>query len=1123
MNDEKDSCKLNKIFSKKEWVLLRVTVERRMARIFFILFVGTLNSLNVFAAQRTYNSIDSGFVENQGAGFYWSNLNGSSIDADNSIKVGDEAFPNGIFRGLTMFEYDNYFEGVSYNDIDSIQISYYVYNRSSEGYFYIVDVTPKVHPNGSSQYDTDCFSVNFQHNYRSHYWSYIESQISANGHLVGFSGTSNTWYDSGTSVINSTNSRMLTLNCRPYIALGIMADDGNPSNGYNDNNRDEVEIRGYDQSSRPVLRVNYTPTPPHAVADALSYGSNYVRLDGRVDTQGYYSTVEFQYRKLSGGTIYTAHEFNFDSTFDEAVDYDLPFNQLECGQEYQYRLFVDNGVNNSTSNWRSSFRRDDCPDLQVGSISLSDYSPDVNESFTIYAEVDNSGNVTSSPTTLRYYQSTNIFIDDNDTLLGTDNVSNIAAGSNQEHNITVSINTSGNYYIGACVDPISNELDLNDNCSLGQSITVSTPSNPDLTVDTPTLSNTSPEVGENFTITTTVRNIGNASSGSTTLRYYQSNDPTINSNDTQIGTDPVSGISSGGTSPENITLSIDSAGTYYIGACVDSVSGDPSGNNCSSGRLITVSTTVNHPDLTVDTPTLSDTSPDVNESFTISTTVRNVGSAFASATFLRYYKSEDEFIDSNDQLIEIHQISSLAPGGHSLEGVSMSLSSPGEYFIGNCVDAVTGDPEFNNCSTGTAISISNSMNCTYQLTSPNGSEQWEQGTNEYIEWSKSGNDCGSHVRLELWKNNQFYSTIHSQALNDESYNWSISSNQTLGADYKIKVIDDANANYHDSSDADFSIVEPYECEYVMISPDGGEVYYQGEQILIDWVYDGPSCSSKVIIELYNNNQFIDYLTVDPVDNDGSETWVIPSSQLISTDYQIRVVDEINQSVWGESESFFSIEPELIFYSGFGSVDTTAGLVAFFPFEGNGNDLSGNGNHAQEYGGVSYVTGIQGQAVNFDGVDDFFITPNYFDTWNNWTFSVFVYLEDFNNHYMILERERIGSYNDFDLYVQASTGLIYSESDNADDSNTVSLNPININSWNHIAVTYDGISKKIYINGILDVSEPVQNALISVVEPILIGKHANTNSPLYFKGLIDEVMVFDRALSASEISDLSNLP
>ncbi|MCB1584475.1 MAG: hypothetical protein KDI92_15570 [Xanthomonadales bacterium] len=428
-----------------------------------------------------------------------------------------------------------------------------------------------------------------------------------------------------------------------------------------------------------------------------------------------------------------------------------------------------------------------------------------------------------------------------------------------------------------------------------------------------------------------------------------------------------------------------------------------------------------------------------------------------------------------------------------------------------------------NSNITVTVSYESLPSCLYSVIKPNGGEELERNSNEPIEWIKTGGDCSDYVRLELWDDDQFYDTIHPRTINNQSYNWWIETNYAYGSNYKVKVIDDANANYHDSSDADFSIVEPYECEYIMISPDGGEVYYQGEQILIDWVYDGPSCSSKVIIELYNNNQFVDYLTVDPVDNDGSETWVIPSSQLISTDYQIRVVDEINQSVWGESESFFSIEPELIFYSGFGSVDTTAGLVAFFPFEGNGNDLSGNGNHAQEYGGVSYVTGIQGQAVNFDGVDDFFITPSYFNTWNNWTFSVFVYLEDFNNHYMILERERIGSYNDFDLYVQASTGLIYSESDNADDSNTVSLNPININSWNHIAVTYDGISKKIYINGILDVSEPVQNALISVVEPILIGKHANTNSPLYFKGLIDEVMVFDRALSASEISDLSNLP
>ena len=106
-----------------------------------------------------------------------------------------------------------------------------------------------------------------------------------------------------------------------------------------------------------------------------------------------------------------------------------------------------------------------------------------------------------------------------------------------------------------------------------------------------TVSDTTPNTGESITLSTTVRNSGSASSASTTLRWYRSANSQISSFDSQVGTDSVSGLSAGGSGSESITISGPStAGTYYYGACVDSVSGESStGDNCSSGRLVTVS------------------------------------------------------------------------------------------------------------------------------------------------------------------------------------------------------------------------------------------------------------------------------------------------------------------------------------------------------------------------------------------------------------------------------------------------------------------------------------------------------------------------------------------------------
>ena len=134
-------------------------------------------------------------------------------------------------------------------------------------------------------------------------------------------------------------------------------------------------------------------------------------------------------------------------------------------------------------------------------------------------------------------------------------------------------------------------------------VTVSpVPTAPDLVVGSPTVSDNSPVAGASFTLSATVRNQGDAASGSTTLRYYRSTDATISSSDTEVGTDAVGGLSASGTSAESISLTAPSAGTYYYGACVAAVTGESAagnaGNNCSSSVQVTV---VVGSDLVVDT------------------------------------------------------------------------------------------------------------------------------------------------------------------------------------------------------------------------------------------------------------------------------------------------------------------------------------------------------------------------------------------------------------------------------------------------------------------------------------------------------------------------------------------
>ena len=112
----------------------------------------------------------------------------------------------------------------------------------------------------------------------------------------------------------------------------------------------------------------------------------------------------------------------------------------------------------------------------------------------------------------------------------------------------------------------------------------------DLVVQSPSVSDSSLSTGQAFTLSATVRNVGGERSPVTTLRYYRSSDETISTTDTPAGTDAVRGLDPSATSPESISLTApSSAGTYYYGACVDTVTGESNtGNNCSSGVRVTV-------------------------------------------------------------------------------------------------------------------------------------------------------------------------------------------------------------------------------------------------------------------------------------------------------------------------------------------------------------------------------------------------------------------------------------------------------------------------------------------------------------------------------------------------------
>ena len=345
------------------------------------------------------------------------------------------------------------------------------------------------------------------------------------------------------------------------------------------------------------------------------------------------------------------------------------------------------------------------PDLVVDTPTVSNSRPTAGASFTLSATVRNQGSgASAATTTLRYYRSTDATITDIDTEVGTDAVGVLAAPGTSAESISLTAPSSaGTYYYGACVESVSGETDTGNNCSAAVTVTVGVP---DLVVDAPTVSNSSPTAGASFTLSATVRNQGNGQSAATTLRFYRSTDAIISGSDTEVGSHHLGGLPASGTSDHSSDLTAPSSvGTYYYGACVESVSGESdTGNNCSPAVTVTVGV----PDLVVDAPTVSTSSPTAGASFTLSATVRNQGNGQSAATTLRFFRSTDGTISASDTEAGSDAVGGLAASGTSDHSTDLTApSSAGTYYYGACVESVSGETDTgNNCSAAVSITVS---------------------------------------------------------------------------------------------------------------------------------------------------------------------------------------------------------------------------------------------------------------------------------------------------------------------------------------------------------------------------------------------------------------------------------
>jgi hypothetical protein len=197
-----------------------------------------------------------------------------------------------------------------------------------------------------------------------------------------------------------------------------------------------------------------------------------------------------------------------------------------------------------------------------------------------------------------------------------------------------------------------------------------------------------------------------------------------------------------------------------------------------------------------------------------------------------------------------------------------------------------------------------------------------------------------------------------------------------------------------------------------------------------------------------------------------------------------------------------------------------GCIAYYPLDGDAGDYSNNGNDGTIYGATA-ADGVYGGALYFDGSSSYISVPDNggFTITNGLSICAWIKPEQADMWYRVVGKTNSSSSNNDWVLGQAMAGGIYfSMWKGASQYNTNGGNPLVLNAWNHIAGTWDGTCMRIYYNGsVQPESVLVAPPINSSGNPLLIGKMADNT--YYFKGGIDEIMIFNRALTGAEIDSI----
>ncbi|MEJ5352550.1 MAG: LamG-like jellyroll fold domain-containing protein [Melioribacteraceae bacterium] len=208
--------------------------------------------------------------------------------------------------------------------------------------------------------------------------------------------------------------------------------------------------------------------------------------------------------------------------------------------------------------------------------------------------------------------------------------------------------------------------------------------------------------------------------------------------------------------------------------------------------------------------------------------------------------------------------------------------------------------------------------------------------------------------------------------------------------------------------------------------------------------------------------------------------------------------------------------------------SNANLIVYLPFNGNANDESDKNNNGIIYG-ASFVPnrfGISNAALQFDGFNDYVLIKNNssLNFQNGISISFWIKLNELpeKESYVISH----GSWDKRYKVSIANKKLRWTIKTDKTGSNILDLdseNQIELNKFIHCVVNYDGKDAELWINGELDSFVSWSGKLLQTDVDLTIAQMLPSNSNYNFKGIIDDVRIYDFALMPDDIIKLCDLP